>query len=76
MAKKQCRLCRQVLPATAFQGKQDGTRTLTCRKCLAKQRRYQETYRPTHKEQLAKSKRKYRETHKQESAAYQGAILP
>ena len=71
MAKPRCRVCRQVLPAVAFKEKHDGTRTLTCVQCLAEQRLYQQTYRHTHKEQIAKSKQKYRATHKPENSAYQ-----
>ena len=45
MAKKTpCRVCRQVLPATAFKKKQNGTRTLACVKCLAVQRLSQQAY--------------------------------
>jgi hypothetical protein len=58
MAKKRCRGCRQELPATAFKEKYDGTRTITYLKYLAHRRRTQQTYRQTHKEQIAKSKRK------------------
>lgn len=71
MAKQRCRVCRQGPPAVAFQEKHDGTRTLTCAKCLAEQRRYQHAYRHTHKEQIATSKQKYRETHNPENSAYQ-----
>jgi hypothetical protein len=42
MAKKPCRVCHQVLPATAFQEKHNGTRTLTCVPYLAEQRPYQQ----------------------------------
>lgn len=71
MTKKPCRLCRQMLPTTAFREKPDGTRTLTCVKCLAERRLYQQAYRHTHKEQIAQSKQKYRATHKPENSAYQ-----
>jgi hypothetical protein len=75
MDKKPCRACRQVLPATAFTAKHDGTRTLTCVQCLAKQRlyqqAYQQVYRQTHHEHLAERKRRYREQHKREHSVYQ-----
>jgi hypothetical protein len=75
MAEQQCRVCRQVLPAAAFKEKHNGTRTLTCRACLAKhrpyQQPYQQTYRHTHHDHIAESKRQYREQHRDETAAYQ-----
>jgi hypothetical protein len=74
MAKKPCRVCRQVLSAMAFKEKHDGTRTLTCVPCLTEQRLYQHAYRHTHKDPIAKSKHKYRAKHKPENPRTNGSI--